>query len=132
MIVTFNSTTYKDLLMETVPKVIETEAEYERILEIVEALTFEQNPTSEQTALHSLLVLLIETYEANHYPMGEPSPHEVLGHILEASGTEVADLIGLLGSEERVMAIVKGEVAMEQVEAKILGDRFKVSPGLFC
>jgi hypothetical protein len=38
------------------PKIIETEAEYEQTLATVEALTLNHNRTPEQTALYKLLV----------------------------------------------------------------------------
>jgi hypothetical protein len=63
MTLIFDQATYADLLTETVPQAIETEAEYERALATAEQLTFSQR-TPEQTALYRLLVLLIEAYEA--------------------------------------------------------------------
>ena len=96
MTLTFNPVVYGDLLVEVTPKVIETELEYDRVLAIVEQLTFNRHRTLEETALHKLLVMLIEAYEAEHYPMPESSPDEILQHIMEASGTRQADLVGIL------------------------------------
>ncbi len=131
MTLTFDRSAYTDLLSQVTPKVIETEAEYEQTLAIVESLTFNQNRTTEQTALYKLLVLLVETYEAEHYSITEASPVEVLNHILEASDTQPDDLVGLLGSSRVVSEIISGSRAMGNTEAKILSDRFKVSPSLF-
>ncbi|MGV0104973.1 hypothetical protein NSTCB13_03678 [Nostoc sp. DSM 114160] len=41
------------------PKVIETKEEYDRALAIAERLTFSQNRTPEEQALHQLIVMLI-------------------------------------------------------------------------
>ena len=98
---------------------------------MVESLAFNQNRTAEQTALHKLLVLLLEAYEAEHYPIPEASPTDVLNHILEASNTHPVDFLGLLDTEEIISEIVDGTKAMSRVEAQILADRFKVSPSLF-
>jgi HTH-type transcriptional regulator / antitoxin HigA len=80
MSLTFNPIAYGSLLAEFAPMVIETEAEYDRALAMAEQLTFAKNLTLEQRALYKLLVMLIEAYEAEHYPMGKSTPHEILQH----------------------------------------------------
>ncbi|MEL6381236.1 MAG: transcriptional regulator [Cyanobacteria bacterium J06626_18] len=117
--------------MEFTPKVIESEAEYERTLSIVERLTFDQNRTSEESALHKLLVMLVKTYEAERYPMPQSSPDEILRHIMEASGTRQVDLVGILISSGVVSKIVNGKRAINTAQAKILSELFKVFPELF-
>ena len=131
MTLTFNPVTYSDLLVEVTPKVIETESEYEHTLAIVERLTFNRNRTPEETALHKLLVMLVEAYESEYYPIPECSPDEILRHIMEASETCQADLVGILGSSEGVADIVSGKRAISKAQAKILAEQFKVSPSLF-
>lgn len=110
---------------------IETEEEYNRALELAEKLTFAKNKTPEETELYKLLVEKIEVYEAKHYPMDEVKPHEVLRHIIEASGISQADLTNLIGSENEVSDILNGNKSMNETQAKALGQRFKVSFSLF-
>ena len=131
MTLTFERAAYIDLLSQVTPKVIETEEEYEATLAVVESLAFDQNKTAEQTALYKLLVLLVKVYEEEHYSISEASPVEVLNHILEVSDTRPIDLVGLLGSSRCVSEIVSGSRAISNAEAKILSDRFNVSPSLF-
>ncbi|MEO0533179.1 MAG: transcriptional regulator [Cyanobacteria bacterium P01_A01_bin.123] len=131
MTLTFDSAVYNDLLVEVTPKVIETEPEYERTLAIVEELTFNQNRTPEQVALHKLLVMLVEAYEIENYPVAQPSPGEILRHIMEASGTRHVDLVGILGSSDVVSDIVDGKREVSETQAQILADFFKTSPSLF-
>lgn len=131
MTLTFDATVYQNLLVEVTPKIIETEDEYERMLAVVEQLTFQQNRTPEETALYKLLVMLVEAYETEHYPIPNASPDEVLRHIMEASGTRQADLVGILGSSGVVSEIVNGKRAISKAQAKILADRYQVSPSLF-
>jgi HTH-type transcriptional regulator / antitoxin HigA len=131
MNLTFNQANYISLLAEISPKVIETEAEYDRALAIAEKMTFDRNKTPEQRAIYQLLVMLIEAYETKHYPMPTSTPHEVLQHILEASGLDRSDLVGKLGSSDEVLEIIAGEKVISQAQAKVLGDMFKVSPNLF-
>ncbi|MCY7407740.1 MAG: transcriptional regulator [Alkalinema sp. CAN_BIN05] len=131
MTLTINPTTYGSLLAEAVPKVIETEAEYDRALQQAEKLHFNKSLSPEEKALYKLLVFLIETYEERHFPFSESPPHEILQYIMEASCTRQADLVGVIGSSGVVSEIVNGKRAISKSQAKALADRFKVSPSLF-
>jgi HTH-type transcriptional regulator / antitoxin HigA len=131
MTLTFNTSEYSNLLAKFAPKVIETEEEYDRALAIAEKLTFAKNRTPEEKALHLLLVTLIEVYETENYPMDESSPHEILKHLMESSGTRQADLVGVIGSSGVVSEIINGKRSISKVQAKVLGEYFKISPSLF-
>lgn len=131
MILTFDQSAYRNLLAEVAPTAIDTEEEYERILNLVEQLTFKKNRTKEEQALYKLLVILIEAYETENYPMDQSSPHEILQHIMEASGTRQADLVGIIGSSGVVSEVVNGKRSISKEQAKALGKYFKVSPSLF-
>ena len=128
---TINPKTYRSLLADVMPKVIETEADYQHALQEFEKLHVNRSRNLEELALYRLLVLLIETYEEKHFPFPESLPHEMLQHIMEASGTRQADLVGLLGSSGVVSEIVNGKRAISKAQAKALADRFKVSSSLF-
>ncbi len=135
MTLTFDPLVYANLLPEVMPMVIETEAEYQRVLTIAEELTFKQDRTLEQQALYKLLVVLIEAYETQNYPMGKSTPREILKHIMESSGTRQADLVGIIGSSGVVSEVVNGQRSISKAQAKALGDYFgdyfKVLPSLF-
>ncbi|MBD2774847.1 helix-turn-helix domain-containing protein [Iningainema tapete] len=131
MTLTFDQNAYRNLLTEVVPIAIDTEEEYERILKVVEQLTFKKNRTIEEQALYKLLVILIEAYETQNYPMDRSAPHEILQHIMEASGIRQADLVGIIGSSGVVSEVVNGKRSISKAQAKALGDYFKVSPSLF-
>ena len=128
---TFDTHAYSNLLSRTRPQVIETEEEYDRILKIVEELTFTKNRTPEEKVLHKLLVTLIEAYETENYPMNESAPHEILQHLMESSGTRQADLVGVIGSSGVVSEVVNGKRSISKAQAKALGDYFNISPSLF-
>ncbi|WP_414518778.1 helix-turn-helix domain-containing protein [Nostoc sp. PCC 9305] len=131
MTLTFDQAAYSSLLAEVAPKVIETEEEYDRALAVAERLTFCQNRTPEEQALHKLIVTLIQAYEAQNYPMDESAPHEILQHIMEVSNTRQADLVGIIGSSGVVSEVVNGKRSISKAQAKALGDYFKVIPSLF-
>jgi HTH-type transcriptional regulator/antitoxin HigA len=132
MTLTFDTDAYVQLLAEIVPKVIDTEEEYERFLKVAEFLTFKKNRSPEERALHKLLVKLIEDYEEENYPIDESKPHEILQHIMESSGLRQADLVRILGSSSGVVSeMVNGKRSISKAQAKALGEYFKVSPSLF-
>ena len=132
MTITFDDKTYSQLLAEIAPQVIETEAEYERLLKVAEFLTFKKNLTPEERVLDKLIVRLIEDYEEKNYPMDESTPHDILLHIMESSGIRQADLVRILGSSSGVVSeVVNGKRSISKAQAKALGEYFKVSPSLF-
>jgi HTH-type transcriptional regulator / antitoxin HigA len=122
---------YPRLLAEFVPQAIDSEAEYDRALAIAERLTFKQDKTVAEVKLLKLIVVLIEDYETEHYPMDNVTPHELLQHLMEANNTRQADLVGLIGSRGVVSEVVNGKRAISKAQAKALGEFFDVSPGLF-
>ena len=122
---------YPQLLAEFVPQAIDSEAEYDRALAIAERLTFKQDKTAAEIKLLKLIVILIEDYETQHYPMDNVTPHELLQHLMESNNTRQADLVGLIGSRGVVSEVVNGKRAISKTQAKALGEFFDVSPGLF-
>lgn len=130
MTVKFDETAYIKLLAEIAPRVIETDEECNRLLPIVERLTFAKNNTPEETALYRLLVMLIVNYEAKNYP-SESKPHEILQHIMQSSHTSQADLVGIIGSSGVVSEVVNGKREISKAQAKALGNYFSISPCLF-
>ena len=138
MTLTINQKNYLKLLdkVQLIPKVIETEAEYELNLAVAEKLIAKKNNrTPEETTLLRLLVKLIEDYEENNFNLKEwrnLSPHEILQHLLEVSHTKQADLVGIVSpSKGLISAIVNGKRAISKEQAKKLGEYFNLSPSLF-
>ncbi len=138
MTLTINRENYLKLLDEVqiIPKVIETEAEYEQNLGVAERLIAKKkHRTPEETVLLRLLVKLIEDYEENKYNLEEwrdIPPQKILQHLLEVSHTRQADLVGIISpSKGLISAIVNGKRSISKEQAKKLGEYFKVSPSLF-
>jgi HTH-type transcriptional regulator/antitoxin HigA len=131
MTITLDRNNYSQLLAEFVPQAIDSETEYDRALAIAERLTFKKDRTEAEIKFLKLLVVLIEDYEAEHYPMDDVAPHELLQHLMESNHTRQADLVGLIGSRGVVSEVVNGKRAISKAQAKALGEFFSVSPGLF-
>ncbi|WP_373546295.1 type II toxin-antitoxin system HigA family antitoxin [Chamaesiphon sp.] len=131
MTIALSGNNYPQLLAEFVPQAIDSEAEYARALAIAEHLTFKKDRTEAEIKFLKLVVVLIEDYESEHYPMDNVAPHELLQHLMESNHTRQADLVGLIGSRGVVSEVVNGKRAIGKAQAKALGEFFSVSPGLF-
>ncbi len=128
-----NAHRYAELLALALPKSIETEAENERALEIVNRLMTksEKKLSAEEHLLLRMLVLLIEEFEKKAYPLPPAEPHEVLKTLLENRGLKQVDLMPIFGARSNVSAILKGNRSIGKTQAKALAEFFKVSAELF-
>ena len=128
-------TKYGLLLMETLPSVISSEEELERLTEEVNRLMtkgIKQGDLSpEEERLLELLAVLIETYEDEHYPIPELSPIEVLKFLMEERGLKQSDLLHVFGSSGITSEVVNGKRSISKEQAKKLAKFFKVSVELF-
>jgi HTH-type transcriptional regulator / antitoxin HigA len=138
MTITISRGNYIDLLNQDriIPKIIETQEEYEQFLVVAERLiSKKQNRTPEETVLFRLLVKLIRDYEEETYDLKEWSktaPHELLQHLMEAKGMKQVDLVGVLSpSKGLVSSIVNGKRSISKTQAKKLGELFNISPSVF-
>ena len=84
---------------------IRNDEDYETALEEIEALWNAEEGTPEIDRL-DILVLLVEAYEAEHYPIPDPHPIELILHVMDARGLTRRDLEPYLGSRARVSEIL--------------------------
>lgn len=124
---------YARLLARSLPSVIETEEENDRMLAEVERLMDkgEDKLSPEESKLFRLMVRLIEDFEERAYPIPEAPPHEVLQHLMESNDYKQADLLPIFGSRGYTSDIVNGKRGISKEHAKALGEFFHVSPELF-
>jgi HTH-type transcriptional regulator/antitoxin HigA len=86
-------------------KLITTEQEYEQSLARLSKI-FEADPESAEGMEAALLVLLIEEYENEHYPISLPDPIEAVKEMMERKGLKDKDLIPFLGSKTTVSLVL--------------------------
>jgi HTH-type transcriptional regulator/antitoxin HigA len=84
---------------------IRTKREYQAALKEIEALwnTREGTPAADRL---EVLVLLIEAYEREHYPIDAPDPIDFLLHVMEARELTRKDLEKYIGSRARVAEVL--------------------------
>ncbi len=68
------------------PKAIETDTEFDRLVEQMEALDRKENPSPEEEALSATLAVLIQDYDDKHYPLPETSPDRMIRFLMEHRG----------------------------------------------
>jgi HTH-type transcriptional regulator / antitoxin HigA len=127
------SATYEELLSETVPQVIETYKQYERIGDRFGDLIGKgRKRTPEETKLMRLLGLLIEDYDRRHgMPPDDSTPAERLQFLMEHSGKRAADLLPVFGQRSHVNEAINGKRPISAAQARKLGELFSTEPGLF-
>jgi len=128
--VKFNKAKYRKLVASALPAVVETEAENERLLAIIEPM-MSRELTPEEEKLFDLLVKLVEDFEERYYPMGESSPTEMLKFLMEQRGLRQRDIVHLFGSSGVASEVINGKRAISKNQAKALAEFFRVSPELF-
>lgn len=128
-----NPAKYGQLLAETLPVTIRTEAEYERTLEALNALMSkpESQLTSEEESLIDLLATLIESYEDEHHPIPDAAGHEILAFLLEERGLKQSDLLPVFKSRGIISELVSGKRPIGLSIAKKLGEFFDINPEVF-
>ncbi|MDY6786040.1 MAG: transcriptional regulator [Cyanobacteriota bacterium] len=126
MTLTFNSDTYNNLLVKYQPKVIKTEAENERSILLAEELEHLFQRTPEEEALLELLVLLIEKFEEERYPIPQFPEQSILHHLIEENGLNPKDLAEILGSSNVASEIFDGKLNLSQHQARQLADYFNI------
>jgi HTH-type transcriptional regulator/antitoxin HigA len=93
------------------PKVIKTEAEYKATLARIEAI-FDAKPGTAKGGELELLLLLVETYEDQTYPIDLPDPIEALRFRMDQAGLKPKDLIPYIGSKSKVSEVLSGRRAL--------------------
>ncbi len=123
---------YRRLLSRTMPVVIETESENERMLAVVEKLMDKGESLSpEEEKLLKLFVRLIEDFEQKYYHPKDAQPLEILRHLMEARDVKQTHLWEIFGSKGIASEVLNGKRGISKTHARALADYFHVSAELF-
>ena len=99
-------------------RTLQSEDEYNAALKEVRPY-FENEPDegSDEAAHFDALILLIEQYEATHYPIPTASPVEVIKSVMAANNYSRADLVAVIGSKARAADLLNGrrEINLDQI-----------------
>ena len=131
MTLTINSEIYSQLLSKYQPRIIQTEAENEEFLKVVEELLARKNLTPEENTILDLLVKLIEDFEEVNYPISKGKNSSIILHLMEAQGKNKESLVTIFGSIENVDKVLNGSLEITTQQAQYLGNLFHVDASLF-
>jgi HTH-type transcriptional regulator / antitoxin HigA len=90
-------------------KPIRTDAEYKQALARASAF-FELQPAlgSPDADTFEMLLLVIDTYENEHYPIDPPSPIDAIKFRMDQAGLTPKDLVPMIGPLNRVYEVLAG------------------------
>jgi HTH-type transcriptional regulator / antitoxin HigA len=131
MTIDLNEKTYGQLLRRTLPHVIRTEEEHDRLTNELLRLDERENPSAEERELAELLTVLIDDYEERRYPIRRAEPRQTLRHLMEARGLTQKDLWKVFGSKGITSEVFHGKRAVSKAQAKRLATFFNVGADLF-
>jgi len=121
---------YGSLLARTLPKVIETDAEFNRFVEELETLDRLPQLGPQERALQSLLAKLIEDYD-QHVELPDVPAHETVGFLMEQRDLKQADLLPVFGSRSVASAALNGKRELSKAHIRKLAEFFQLSPAVF-
>ena len=134
MVLTLSPAKYGKLLSRTMPKRIETDAELDHFVEVMEELSrsiAHGAASPEETALHSLLVTLIKEYDNRTYPLPPGDPLRMLQFLMEHRGLRAADLTPIFGARSIASLVLNGKRKLSKAHIRKLAEFFHVSPAVF-
>jgi HTH-type transcriptional regulator/antitoxin HigA len=123
--------TYGQLLRRTLPHVIRTAEEYERLTSELLDLDELDNASPEEKELAELLTVLIDEYEVRRFPIRQASPRQTLHHLMEARNLSQKDLWKIFGSKGIASEVFHGKRSISKAHAKKLAAFFHVTADLF-
>lgn len=122
---------YEQLLRRTLPHVIRTDEECDRLTTELLRLDERENVTREEKELAELLTVLIDEYETRRYPIRRASPQHTLQHLMEARNLTQKDLWKIFGSKGIASEVFHGKRSISKAQAKKLAAFFHVTADLF-
>lgn len=123
--------TTAEMIAQGGPRLIRNEDELQRYTDEMFALESKEDMTEEELQAIELLSLLIEKYEAEHYPLPATSPVEVLRFLMEQHHMSQRDLVPVLGSDSLVSRILSGQRNLTVDHMHALAERFHVPASVF-
>ena len=127
----FNRARYGELLLETLPAAIQSEAEYDRLAAAMNKLAVKPRLSPEEDRLLDLLSALVEAYDQKHYVIPQATPAMVIRTLMQDRNLKNKDLELVLGSSGVTSEVINGKRNPSKMQVKALAQFFQVSPELF-
>jgi HTH-type transcriptional regulator/antitoxin HigA len=122
---------YGKLCAKVVPKIIESDEEFDRLAEVMETIDFKANPTPEEKTVSALLARLIQDYDGQHHALPEAAPSETIVFLMNQRGLRQSDLLPIFGSRSVASDVLSGKRDPSKAHVRKLAEFFHVSTDLF-
>jgi HTH-type transcriptional regulator/antitoxin HigA len=122
---------YARLIAVSLPIPPRTEADNERLIEMLSALDEREDLTPEEAAFAELLAIVIEDFEEKHYALPAVAPQEALKALMEDRGLRHKDIAPVVGNKGLTTEILNGRRKIGAAMAKRLAAHFHVPVELF-
>ena len=106
-------------------KPIRSDEDLERAMARIDEIFFAEPGTPESDEL-DVLVRLVESYEAEHYPMPTPSPIDAIEFEMDQRNMTRRDLIPYIGSGAKVSEVLSGKRDITMAMARALHKHLKI------
>ena len=108
-------------------ELIRSAAAYRRALKRL-ALFFDTPPKagSHQDLEFEILMLMVDKYEAERFPVPPPDPIAAIRFALEQRGMQASDLHGVLGSRQRTHDLLRKKRRLTLAQIRSLTEKLKV------
>ncbi len=125
---TYNPKIYGVLLTQTLPGIIENEADYARLEAVFNDLVDKgENLSPEENRLFALLANLLEDYERRTLPpLEKSSPLETLKFLVRENNLRQSDLTDVFGTQSVVSEVLNGKREITKNQAKSLAQKFSL------
>lgn len=126
------NTTYRELLAEASPEVMESQEQYSAVSSRLSGLLRKKRLTPGEAKLERLLGVLVRDYDRRHaLPPTHSTPAETLQFLLEHSARSRKDLEAVFGARSHASEALTGKRPISADQARAPGKLFHVHPGLF-
>lgn len=129
--ITLNPAKYGKLCADVLPKVIESDEEFDRLVDVMEKIDRKPNATPEERVLSELLAKLIQEYDDHHYAFPDVPPHRMIAYLMEQRSLRQADLLPVFGSRSVASEVLAGKREPSKAHIRKLAEFFHVSPEVF-
>lgn len=106
-------------------KIIKTEAEYRAVMARIDRI-FDAKPGTAKGDELELLLLLVETYETEAYPIDLPDPIIAIRFRMGQQDLEPKDLIPFIGSKSKVSEVLSGRRPLSLAMIRNLSTNFGI------
>jgi len=111
-------------------RTIRDEDEYQAALRAIRPyFDSEPEPGTPEAENYDALFLLIEAYEARHYPIPKAGPVAVIRHVMAANHYSQGDLAAVLGSKARASQLLSGQRKINLQQIRKLATNWHIPPG---